>query len=109
MERAYRIDRGGLGRARRTDDGRLIADAYVTRSGVFAYRQPDGSIMREWRPPEEVFRPDSLETLEAVVVTHEHPPEMISPDSSMSLSVRKSRPHFSAGSSRSRSSRKSTP
>lgn len=87
MAREYRIDRGGLGRARRTDDGRLIADAYVTRAGVFSYRQPDGSIIREWRPEEEVFRADSLATLEAAVVTHEHPPEMINGENARRYAV----------------------
>jgi hypothetical protein len=41
--------------------------------GVFAYMRPDGSVQRELRPPEEVFAPDSLKTLQHAPVTDLHP------------------------------------
>jgi hypothetical protein len=75
----YRIDRGiGLRRARRTDDGRLIADAFLTRTGVFTYLRPDGSVRKEYRSPEEVFHADAMNSFSMVPVTHEHPPEPFS-------------------------------
>lgn len=46
-----------------TPEGYLQATAYATRTGVFDYLLPDGSLFREYRPAEEVFNPDSLETL----------------------------------------------
>lgn len=46
---------------------------------MFSYRRPDGSEVREYRPPEEVFHADSLASLAGVSVTDLHPPEMVSP------------------------------
>jgi len=53
--------------------GFLIVDAKPTRSGVFKYRRADGTIQREYRPPEEVSRLDSLTTLRGASVTDMHP------------------------------------
>lgn len=72
-----RFDVGELGKAKRLKNGWLKAEAYLTRSGVFHYRLPDGKIQREYRPPSEVFNADSLDTLQLVPVTDEHPPEML--------------------------------
>lgn len=74
---AFRIDRGTLRKPARLADGRLRVDGYLTRPGVFDYRNPDGSIRREYRPAAEVFRADALATFELAIVTDDHPPEMI--------------------------------
>lgn len=58
-------------------DGRLRVDGHLTKVGVFEYRNHDGSVRREYRPEHEVFKQDSLETFEGVVVTDDHPPEVI--------------------------------
>lgn len=72
---AYRIDRyGELKPAQKMPDGRVRFDAYITRTGVFEYRNSDGSIRREYRPPEEVFSPEALASFEMVPVTNNHPP-----------------------------------
>lgn len=47
--------------------------AYVTRTGVLTYRRADGSVVRELRHPDDVFRADSLETLRDAPVTVGHP------------------------------------
>ena len=44
-------------------DGVLQAPARLTRVGVFVYQLSDGSISKEWRPPEEVFSASSIATL----------------------------------------------
>jgi hypothetical protein len=74
---AYRVDRGTLRSPRRSNDGRLIVDGYLTRSGVFVYMNHDGSPRREYRPPDEVFKADSLSTFAMVPVTDDHPPESV--------------------------------
>lgn len=51
----------------------MRVDAYPTRAGVFEYLNPDGTKRREYRPPEEVFRADSLETLVGAPLTDDHP------------------------------------
>ncbi len=73
----YRIDRGTLRPAKRLADGRLRVDAILTRSGVFDYVNPDGTIRREYRPDAEVFAPESLESFSLVPLTNDHPPVMI--------------------------------
>ena len=45
----------------------------VARTGIQEYRRADGTIRREYRPPEEVFHPDALASLYAVPVTNGHP------------------------------------
>lgn len=75
MASSFRVDVGTLRPAKKLPDGRVVADAHLTRTGVFEYRNPDGSIRREYRPPEEVFNKDSLESFAMVPVTNDHPPE----------------------------------
>lgn len=53
----------------------MRVDAHITRTGVFEYRQPDGSIRREYRPEDEVFHEDSLDSFAQKPVTDDHPPE----------------------------------
>ncbi len=70
----YRIDTvGKLDGSKRTPQGGLKVNAYPTRIGVLTYRQPDGSVIRELRMPEEVFNSDSLESLHGAPVTIGHP------------------------------------
>lgn len=59
------------------ENGFLKTKAYATRTGVFVYRRPDGSIFRELRVPQEVFRPDSMQSLRMVPITNDHPSEKI--------------------------------
>lgn len=42
---------------------------------MFEYRSPDGSIRREYRPPDEVFHADSLASFALAPVTDDHPAE----------------------------------
>lgn len=82
-----RYDRSELSRPVKTDAGFLRAEAYLTRVGVFEYVQPDGSVRRELRPPEEVFREDSLDTLKAVPLTLDHPDEPVTSKNVRDLAV----------------------
>ncbi len=85
---AHRRDLGTLRPPRRTADGRLIADGYLTRTGVFEYlNHVDGKIRREYRPPEQVFAADSLATLEGAPITNDHPGEPIGAGNARYLAV----------------------
>ena len=55
-----------------TAEGYFIDHPIVTSTGIFEYKNRDGSIRRELRLPEEVFDPASLESYEGkpVIVTH---------------------------------------
>src|SRR3990172_918904 len=55
-------------------DGRLRAEAHISRAGIFEYADDGGKIRRELRDPAEVFRGDSLQSFGQVPVTNEHPP-----------------------------------
>lgn len=69
-----RIDgSSALGNVQRLDSGGARIPATLTRTGVFTYRQPDGSTRRELRLPEEVFNADSLATYKGSPVTSGHP------------------------------------
>lgn len=70
---AVRYDTGELSKPVRQPNGWLRADGYITRTGVFKYRRADGSTIREYRSPEEVFHPDSLASFEHVPLTDDHP------------------------------------
>lgn len=59
--------------SKRTPQGGLKLNANLTRTGVFIYHRADGSIARELRLPEEVFKPESLETLKGAPVVEGHP------------------------------------
>lgn len=74
---ALRFDISSLRKPERLADGRLRADAYLTRTGVFEYRRPDGTVIREYRPPTEVFKADAMGSFADVVVTDDHPPELV--------------------------------
>lgn len=71
---AYRIDRGNLSKPVKMSNGWLRIDGRLTRTGVFTYRNDDGTMRRELRLPEEVFKTDAMQSFALVPVTDEHPP-----------------------------------
>jgi hypothetical protein len=76
---AFRIDASSTLRpVRRMADGRVHVDAFITRAGIFEYLNPDGSIRRELRAPEEVFDPTSMRSFQMLPVTNNHPPGLLS-------------------------------
>lgn len=72
MTRKYRSDSFNLEQYEMTANGYLNISGIVTRTGVFKYN--DGN---EFRPAEEIFRQDSLNTMFAAPVTWEHPPDLL--------------------------------
>lgn len=61
----------------RMPNGWLKCDGVFTRTGVFEYPNADGTVRREYRPPEEVFKPDSMASFGMRPVTDDHPPEFL--------------------------------
>jgi len=72
-----RLDYGTMPNPTKTAQGYLKAPCFATRAGIFLYRNEDGSVRRELRPPEEVFDSESMKTLAGVPVTDDHPPCML--------------------------------
>jgi hypothetical protein len=60
-----------------TAEGFLQGSAVVTRTGVFTYLNPDGTYRYELRHPDDVFVPESLETIKRKPVTNDHPTDGI--------------------------------
>jgi hypothetical protein len=76
-----------LSKAQRTPGGGARIPAVVTRSGVFEYTQTDGTIVREYRPPDEVAKADSLASLCDAPVTYMHPAKPVDATSWRAVSV----------------------
>ncbi|MBX9922848.1 MAG: DUF2213 domain-containing protein [Rhabdochlamydiaceae bacterium] len=84
-----RFDRGQVkGDAFITDEGYIKANAIVTRTGVFLYKNPDGTIRKELRHPDEVFKIDSLDSMKMIPVTNGHPQErLVSAENAKRLAI----------------------
>ena len=89
MPKVVRRDRGEIKNdyALSTDEGYIKGEAVVTRTGVFTYKNMDGSTHRELRHPDEVFKKISLDTLKLIPILMGHPSRLIDADSAKSLSI----------------------
>lgn len=72
LKRVVRLDAMPL-KAQYTAEGYLLDKPVLTSTGIFEYTNPDGSIRRELRLPEDVFDPESLKSYKGkpVVITHD--------------------------------------
>jgi hypothetical protein len=84
-----------------TDEGFLKVPARISRTGIQEYyavelgltdREPQDKI-RVFRPQEEVFSEDSLNSFASKPVTNNHPPELVNASNSKKYSVGLSDPH----------------
>lgn len=73
LTRVYRLDSLPLNRATYTEEGYLEDTPILTSTGIFEYTNPDGTIRRELRLPEEVFKPESLASYRGkpICITHD--------------------------------------
>lgn len=82
-----RFDKGSLRSPEVLTSGWLRVDAYLTRTGIFTYLNPDGTLRRELRLPEEVFSPATLDSFAMVPVTNDHPPGLLDADNTRQFQV----------------------
>lgn len=68
-----RFDVARFSKTRITDEGYLETEAIATRSGIFLYRNNDGSTEKELRHPDDVFKADSLKSMQMIPITDGHP------------------------------------
>ena len=73
LRKVLRLDSIKLDETYFTEEGYLIDHPIVTSCGIFEYTNPDGSIRRELRLPENVFAQKSLDSYEGkpIIVTHD--------------------------------------
>lgn len=73
LVRVIRLDSIPLEKAIYTEEGYLEDTPVLTRTGIFEYKNPDSTVRRELRLPEEVFAPESLKSYlgKPVIITHD--------------------------------------
>lgn len=77
---------------RLTNDGYLVAEAKAVRTGIQFYRgsevgKADMDVVRVWRPEEEVFSADSLQSFSHAPMTLDHPADPVTAENWRRLSV----------------------
>lgn len=80
MKTARRFDTIRLDGIKETSQGFLRIPVFACRTGIQVYHQKDGTKIREFRPPEEVFHEDTLASLRSCPVTNDHPDEFVNQD-----------------------------
>jgi hypothetical protein len=60
-----------------TKEGYIEGYVVVTRTGVFPYLNLNGTFRGELRHPDEVFKQESINSLETIPITIEHPTELL--------------------------------
>lgn len=71
----------------RLPNGFVRAEGYLTRTGIFVYRDAKGNTVRELRTPDEVLHPEALASFALVPVTNDHPPELLTADNAKQYTV----------------------
>lgn len=84
-----RYDKGILqGETTVSEEGFIRARAIVTRTGVFLYKNADGTIRKELRHPDDVLQLDSLESMKMIPVVNGHPTErLVNAENAKRLSI----------------------
>lgn len=77
MKTVQRFDIAEIKKASRTPQGFLKAPVRATRTGIFIYKDSKGNEVRELRLPEEVYAPNSMESLVMIPITNNHPYEFV--------------------------------
>jgi uncharacterized protein len=78
--RELNFDNVVLPKMKVTKEGFLKGDVVATRTGVFWYETKDGKVEGVLRPPEEVFKNESLESLKGLPILYGHPDYMVNVD-----------------------------
>lgn len=77
METVCRYDYGQVTKSEVTDEGYLKVWCKAARVGTQLYTRGDGTQVREYRPEEEVAKPESLASFGMKAVTMGHPPVLL--------------------------------
>ena len=88
VQRYERQDSFQWGSAVIDSEGYMKDSPIVARTGIYIYYNPDRTIRREYRPPEEVFATHSLASFQGKPITVNHPVGgKVTPDNARSLSI----------------------
>lgn len=81
------LDKDPLAKLDTLTDGSIRIPAIIARTGVQVYSYDDGTEVREYRPPDEVFNPESMETWRALSLTMGHPDNPVDPSNWGALTI----------------------
>jgi uncharacterized protein len=82
-----RLDKVYIPKVTKTKEGFLKGIATVTRTGVFKYRNFDGSERLELRHPDDVLLSVSLDSLKSIPITNDHPKQLLNIDNVGNLMI----------------------
>lgn len=68
-------------------DGSIKVTGQLTHTGIFPYRNSDGSKRLEYRPADEVFSPEAMATFAGATVTVNHPSRLVDAKSWRTVTV----------------------
>lgn len=83
----HRYDFAPITGSETTEEGYLRVWCRAARVGTQLYRRADGAQVREYRPPEEVSKPESLSTFGMKPATWGHPPVLLDADNTKRFQV----------------------
>ena len=72
---------------KKTENGFLKGRAFITKPGIFKYKNAQGELVNILRHPDDVFDPESLESLKLTPVTIEHEFATVNADNAHIASV----------------------
>jgi hypothetical protein len=88
MTTVSRFDKSSpITRTEKTPEGYLKVWSRTARTGVQVYHKADGSVVREYRPPEEVASPEALASFQMKVVTWNHPPVLLTAENTKDYQI----------------------
>ena len=87
MTEHIRCDRGSMLKMTKTPEGYLRGEAVVSRTGVFPYRNDDGTTRWELRHPDDILTQDTLDSIKQIPITMDHPSALVTADSAKVLSI----------------------
>jgi uncharacterized protein len=82
-----RFDRSNFSKPVLTPAGYLRCEAYLTRAGIFTYKDAAGNTIKELRKPSEVFAGKSIATLTMAPLCDDHPDERVDSTNAKKYSV----------------------
>lgn len=86
MSRNYRQDQIWRFDFKVTEQGGLILKGVIQKEGVYDYTQ-NGQIIKEYKPKEEIFNPDSFESLRSCPITNGHPARPVNTNTYKELTI----------------------
>lgn len=76
-QRYQRLDFVDLKAPVTTPEGYLRLDGKIARTGIQTYKRADGTEVREFRPPTEVFAAAYVDSFQAIPLTNNHPAHLL--------------------------------